>query len=217
VKICLFDLDNRKKVSVNRKNRSGWVSIFAALITFSSLIACGLSPNLIPRTAPDSYPTSTRNTGQDLEATSTPIPNRCDGLTGTLEMQIRVGPAEDVGLEPVSVGEIPFSVVTQASPYLVQGSGSLSYHETLEQAWGTYTVNLDMQTSVTGECTGINGSEQLNAFVDMNGDQLVEVRSDYFNGDYPFSGTHNLDLPLPLEEGATGQGEGWVFILHLSK
>jgi hypothetical protein len=38
---------------------------------------------------------------------SPPVVSRCQGLGGTLEVQVLVGPAEAVGLEPVSVGDVP--------------------------------------------------------------------------------------------------------------
>ena len=52
---------------------------------------------------------------------------------------------------------------------------------------------------------------------EMNGEQMVEVRADGFRGDYPWNGTHTLNLSFPLEDGAMVEGEGGAFVLHLSK
>jgi len=132
-------------------------------------------------------------------------------------MKVLVGPAEAVGLEPLAVGEIPFSIVSEGNAYLVQGSGGVSYQETLGEKWGTYTVSFDMEGVLGGECAGEPGSEELNIIVEMSGEQMVEVRAEGFQGDYPWSGTRNLTLNFPLEDGAIAEGEGWVFILHLSQ
>ena len=146
-----------------------------------------------------------------------PAPSRCDGLSGELEVQVLVGPAEAVGLEPVAVGGIPFSVVSDGEVYVVQGEGAISYQQILEGEWGTYSVSLDMEGTIEGECGGDRGSEGLSILVEMSGVQTVEVRAEGFQGDYPWAGTHELNLSFPLEDGATSQGEGWVFVLHLSE
>lgn len=154
--------------------------------------------------------------GGDLGTTLTPVPSACSGLSGALEMQVLVGPAETVGLTPISMGNIPFTVVSEGEAYLIQGAGSITYEETLEAAWGTYTVSFDMQSTLDGACSGQPGSEYLDLTVEVSGDQMVEVRSDGFQGDYPWSGTHTLNLSFPLEEGAVMEGEGWAFILHFN-
>jgi hypothetical protein len=132
-----------------------------------------------------------------------------------LEVQVLVGPADAVGLEPEAVGSVPFGVTTSAPPYLVQGQGPISYENTLETEWGTYAVTMDLDNAVQGECTGDAGSEQLALILEMTGEQLVVVDSPDFHGEYPWAGTNALDLVFPLEEGATAQGEGWVIVLHL--
>jgi hypothetical protein len=152
-----------------------------------------------------------------LPATPSPsVANRCQGLGGTLEVQVLVGPAEAVDLEPVAVGEVPFAVTTQQAPYLVEGQAPIAYEATLAEEWGTYTVNMDLEIAVSGECQGEAGSELLDLVLDMTGEQLVVVDSEGFHGEYPWSGAHTLNLSFPLEEGATAQGEGWVVVLHLS-
>ena len=132
-------------------------------------------------------------------------------------MQVLAGPAAVVGMEPFAVGTIPFSVVTNGQSNTVQGNGAISYQQVLEKEWGTYTVSLDLNVTVSGECRGNAGSEVLNMTVEVSGDQMVEVRAEGFEGDYPWSGTHELELTFPLEEGASAEGEGWAFILHLNE
>jgi hypothetical protein len=141
----------------------------------------------------------------------------CEGLSGTLEMQILVGPSEAVGLEPVAVGNIPFAVLPTEVGNLAQGSGPITYQDVLEEAWGTYTVNLDLRVTVQGDCEGSEIEGVLNLIVGTTGEQMVEVEAQGFHGEYPWSGTHNFDLSFPIEEGATAEGEGWIFVLHLSE
>jgi hypothetical protein len=136
-------------------------------------------------------------------------------LAGQLEIQVLVGPAEAVGLEPVAVGNVPFTVTTSDPPHLVEGQGPISYEATLAQQWGTYTVTMDMETAVQGECSGEAGSEQLTLVLEMTGEQLVVVEAEGFQGEYPWEGTQTRDLAFPLEEGATAEGEGWAVVLHL--
>lgn len=143
--------------------------------------------------------------------------SRCEGLNGELEMKVLVGPADAAGMEPVAVGSIPFKVVKEEGDYIVQGEGDVSYDQTVGQVWGSYSVSLDMQSTLEGSCTGPLGSETLNITVVSSGNQMVEVRADGFSGDYPWEGTRTLDLSFPLQENATAKGEGWEFVLHLSK
>lgn len=143
--------------------------------------------------------------------------NRCNGLQGALELKILIGPAEAAGLDPLAVGEIPFAVVSNDEPYIIEGSGAMSYDGIYEAEWGTYSVTADFDVSVGGECSGAKDAELLNFTVEMSGNQLVEVRSDKFQGDYPWSGTHQLDLAFPLMNGAEASGEGWQFILLVNQ
>ena len=82
-------------------------------------------------------------------------------------MQVLVGPADAVGLEPVAVGSVPFSVPSDHEPYAVQGGGSISYSDVLQKEWGTYEVTLDLQTTLSGECVAGAGSEARNTPVDL--------------------------------------------------
>jgi hypothetical protein len=128
---------------------------------------------------------------------------------------VLVGPADAVGLEPVAVGEIPFAVVTDQEPYIVEGAGHISYADILIEEWGTYEVTLELDNTVSGECLEVAEAGQLDLTVVSSGSQLVEVEAEEFQGEYPWEGTNSLDVSLPLVDGATAAGEGWTFVLHL--
>jgi len=130
-------------------------------------------------------------------------------------VRVLVGPAEAVGLEPFAVGNIPFAVTTGEEPYVVQGGGPISYADVLVEQWGTYEVTLNMQTTITGECLEGASGEELQMTLEMTGEQMVEVTAEGFHGEYPWAGTASFDVSFPLVEGATVQGEGWAFVLHL--
>jgi len=34
--------------------------------------------------------------------------------------------------------------------------------------------------------------------------------------DYPWSGTQEIEVSFPAEDGATQSGEGWTLVLHLT-
>jgi hypothetical protein len=57
--------------------------------------------------------------------------------------------------------------------------------------------------------------EEINLEVVMTGEQMVEVIADDFHGEYPWTGPHSLEFSVPLLEGASMEGEGWVLTLHL--
>jgi hypothetical protein len=136
-------------------------------------------------------------------------------LSGEIEVQVLVGPAEAVGLEPVAVGSVPIAVVSETPPYRVEGAAPISYEAVLEKEWGTYAVTMDMQVAADGECGGTEGREELQLHMAMSGEQMVEVDAGEFQGEYPWSGDHEFDVVLPLQDGATAAGEGWTFVLHL--
>lgn len=165
---------------------------------------------------PSPTPTPTPTSPVSIQVSPPPTPSsRCQDLAGQIEVKVLVGPADAVGLEPVAVGMVPFAVVSDQAPYLVQGSGTLSYDDVLAQEWGTYAVTMDMAIDVSGECAGSGGSEQLLLTLEATGDQLVVVDAGEFYGEYPWSGTNTFDLQFPLEDGASVEGEGYAFILHL--
>jgi hypothetical protein len=150
-------------------------------------------------------------------ATPTPAPpaSRCEGLSGELEIRVLVGPAEAAGMEPVAVGSVPFAVMAGDGSYAVHGQGPISYAEVLTKEWGTYAVTLDLQMAIEGECAGTAGGEELHLTVSMAGDQMVEVTAEGFQAEYPWAGEASQVVSFPLIEGATAEGEGWSFMLHL--
>ena len=119
-------------------------------------------------------------------------------------------------MEPLAVGSIPFSVVSNGEPFLVDGGGDISYADVLVEKWGTYEVTLDLETRISGECVPAADGATLQLIVGMSGQQMVEVEAEGFQGEYPWSGDQSLEISLPLVEGATAQGEGWLLVLHLN-
>jgi len=194
---------------MSTKTIFGLIGIFVSLVIFSS---CG-NPQ-IAEIDPTATPTPTKIM-QVNPPTQTAVPSRCSGLGGELEIQILVGPAEIVGLEPVSVGSIPFSVTTADAPYLIQGGGGFNYADILVKEWGTYEVTMNMNGSVAGTCLADDTGGELALDLELTGSQLVVVTADGFNGEYPWEGTLPLNLNLPIEEGASASGEGFVIVLHL--
>ncbi len=224
--------------------KNGWwrVSFLVAGILFLVAACSTSSPQepeevaptatSVPQDSEEVVPTATSvSPGDELDSTLTPTPtptpgsgglstptsasSPCEGLSGEIEVQVLVGPAEAVGLEPVAVGSIPIGVVSEAAPYLVEGAGPISYEAVLEEVWGTYAVTLEMEIVVDGECGGTEGEEVLLLNLGMSGEQMVEVTAEGFHGEYPWSGEHEFEVEFPLEEGATVGGEGWEFVLHL--
>ncbi len=192
------------------------------------------TPSTTPRPSPTITPTAAATVSALPNATATPTPtataavpqlpsptvtlpvSACAGLTGSLEVSVQVGPAEVAGLEPVAVGQIPFSTSGSVAPFTVSGSGNVDYSDILQQEWGTYAVTLNMQATITGSCSGAGGSEQLDLVIEMTGEQLVVVTAEGFQNEYPWSGTHTFELEFPVMNGATNEGEGWAFTLLLS-
>ena len=165
---------------------------------------------------PSPTPTYTPTPAAAIEITPPSPSSRCEGLAGDVEIQVLVGPAEAAGMEPLAVGHAPFSVVSGEPPYLVQGGGPISYDAVQTHEWGTYSVALEMETTLSGECTGSGGEEVLHLILEASGEQMVVVDASGFQGEYPWSGSHTFDLTFPLVEGATVQGEGYAFVLHLA-
>ena len=166
------------------------------------IMGCGVTANINPTPTPT-------DSGLSIANSTSP----CSNLSGELEMQVLVGPAEVVGLEPIAVGNIPFTVTWEGGTHVIKGSGTIAYQDVLEQEWGSYTVEFDLQGDILGICEE-NGA--LNMVVTTTGSQLVEVRAEGFQGDYPWTGSHEFALVFPIEEGAIAEGEGWIFLLHLN-
>lgn len=185
--------------------------LFTAIGVVISVAACS------PATGSSPTPTPTPTTILMEITTPTPVADRCDGLSGELELQVLVGPSEAVGLEPIAVGNIPFTVSSDGEGNLVEGGGPVSYQDVLEEEWGTYSVEMDLEAVISGVCVGEGSSGELDLVIEMSGEQMVEVRAKGFQGDYPWAGSHELNLNFPIEEGASAQGEGWAVILHLNE
>ncbi len=193
------------------KYRSSFGAIIF-LIVLVILSACSSAPAASEDPTVTPTPTIVM---QVVLPTSTEIPSKCAGLAGELEVQVLVGPAEIVGLEPHAVGNIPFAVTTGETPYLIQGGGGIDYSDLLAEEWGTYEVTMNLDLTVTGDCDADENGGGLVMVVEMTGNQLVVVIADGFHGEYPWEGTHTIDLDFPLEEGASFAGDGYAFILHL--
>lgn len=189
---------------------------FSRLIWILPLLVIISSCNGVPGVGknPTATPTPTKAV-LAVPPTQTETPSRCAGLAGELEVQVLVGPAEVVGLEPYSVGTIPFAVTSNEEPFILQGGGGLAYSDVLTKEWGTYQVTLNLQLTISGECDDATPAGELAIGVEMDGSQMVVVTAEGFQGEYPWEGTHSLDLNFPLEEGASFSGDGYTFVLHL--
>jgi len=139
----------------------------------------------------------------------------CNGLSGNFEMQILVGPAAVVELEPFGIGSIPFNVDYDQGLYLVRGEGTIDFEDQLEEVWGTYTVFFDMLGEIDGVCTDNDDGAVLDITFDMTGDQVFIVDSAGLQEEYPMSFDYEYEYSFPVEDGATESGEGWALILHL--
>lgn len=136
----------------------------------------------------------------------------CQNLSGTLEVELLVGPADAAGLEPVSIGEIPFVVGGEGE---IAGSTYLDFEDVLEAEWGTFTVYFDGDVFLTGLCREESGGGVLDLTVEFVGDQLIAVDTGGEVQEYPWSGSADVDVSLPVQDGAREAGEGWAFILRL--
>lgn len=192
-----------------------FISSFGAiifLITLVLLSSCSGEP--AASKDPTATPTPTKVI-QVAPPTNTATPSICAGLAGDLEVMILVGPADAVGLEPHTVGSIPFAVTTDEPPYLLQGGGGVEYGDILIEEWGTYEVTMNLDFVITGECDDDIAGGALSMMVEGTGVQLVVVTAEDFHGEYPWEGTVPFDFNFPLEEGASFEGEGYAFVLHL--
>ena len=164
-----------------------------------------------PAPVPTVTPTPAFGPPGDIATPAPTVASPCDSLSGAIEVKVLVGPAAAVGLEPFSVGSVDFSVSSGGAPYVVQGQGHIPYQDILVADWGTYDVTLDLDISISGEC----GDEGLVLELNLAGSQLLEVNAEGFHGEYPWQGEHTFNLVFPLVEGATAEGEGYIFVLHL--
>jgi hypothetical protein len=200
-----------RSVSVNIKYSKSTLSLILTICIFFLLISCSLASG-----SGEVQETPTPAGGLPGMPDNPPThPSVCDGLSAEFEMMVLVGPSDAVGLDPYSVGTIPFSVVSGEAPYIVQGYGQLKYADILVQEWGTYAVDMTMDIMVTGECMDSDSIGELALVVEMTGEQMVEVTADGFHQKYPWAGTQSTDIRVQLMEGASAEEEGWAFILHL--
>ena len=190
------------------------------------LAACGggapeEGPTPTPEAAPaaTATPTPTPVPVEVSEPSPTPPPapeaNRCQGLSGSLEVRVLVGPAVATGMEPLAIGNVPFSVVTDEAPYVLEGGGAVGYDEVLTEEWGTYEVTMDLDVTIGGVCEGEADPAELAMMIEVAGEQMVIVTAEGFQGEYPWSGTYTFEERFPVQEGATAAGEGWEFVLHI--
>jgi len=201
-----------KELIMREMKKSGGM-LFILVLAAILMTACGNTPEMAAE--PEATPTPTEVV---LLLLPTEEPNPCDGLTGTIEMQVLVGPSEAVGMEPVSVGNIPFSVSGAGRTYLASGGGPLLFDEQVYEAeWGTYTVNFSADTTIQGSCLLARETATLDLIITMDGEQKVVVEAEGFEGEYPWSGTREISAVLPAVEGASVSGEGWVVVLHLGQ
>ncbi len=142
-------------------------------------------------------------------------PSICNGLSGNLEMQVLVGPADVVDLEPLGIGSIPLQVAPSAGEYQVSGYGTIDYQDQIDAVWGFYVVTFDSTAILNGLCIGDENSGVLEVTVLTEGEQLVQVFVGAEEWSYPWSGEYTFDLEFPIEDGAEVSGEGWAFVLHL--
>jgi len=185
------------------------------ILSLTSLLFFGCRSSTEPFTDTVATPTPTEITGVLLQPDE--AINRCDGLTGSLEIQILVGPSEVVGMEPVAVGDIPFSVVAHEGDYFIEGSGSVNFDDQVFEAdWGTYTVSFSADNEISGRCEPLDQGAILHMNVTMDGEQMVTVITEGFQMDYPWSGRQEITTSFPAEEGATQSGEGWRLVLYLA-
>lgn len=196
------------------KTRTGTFIGLSAILAVLLISACGNSTPIATQQA-TSTPTPTALAVADPPTPTTP-PSLCEGLSGELEIQILVGPSEAVGLEPVSVGSIPFAVTTDQQPYLLQGSSSFDYADILIKEWGTYDVTMEMAGFITGTCVVDDQAGGLEISLELSGSQVLVVTADGFSQTYPWEGTLPFVYTFPLEEGAALEGEGYSIVLHLN-
>jgi len=193
------------------------ILVLVYLMIFLGFNLTGCSMFTSPEQGVVEIPTATPTGQGGMVVPDNPPEDPCQGLAGKIELQILVGPSEAVGLEPVTVGEIPFVVENEGDFYKVKGSANLdSYSDVLSAEWGTYTVTFEGVTVVSGECISSGDDAKLNLNVEMTGEQNVEIIYEGTELNYPWSGTTQIDTTLPVEDGTQQVGEGWILILHLN-
>jgi hypothetical protein len=189
-----------------------WILIILVII---STLGCNLLSSLgIGDGASEATPTPTILPGGSAGQTGE---NPCEGLSGSIELQLLVGPSEAVGLEPYTMASVPFEVTMDGEVYLVEGSGQTAfYQDVLEAEWGTYSVQFDGEIRISGTCVGAEAPGTLNLYLEMDGEQTVVVVVEGQEMTYPWAGMPTLMASFPIRDGAQQSGEGWTLILHLN-
>lgn len=186
------------------------------LLLAATTLSCSLLSTQGGASPAAATPTSTEMAGDNLPPTSTPD-NPCEGLSGTIEMQLLVGPAEAVGLAPYTFAFIPFQVTREGEAYIVSGGGPVEYYQDVLTAdWGSFSVTFDGDTTISGVCLPSSSSGTLDVRVEMDGQQMVVVVVDGMETSYPWEGSPQVNASFPLVEGAEVSGEGWLLVLHLN-
>ena len=197
-------MDNQKK---------NYFTISAILIFLLAGTGCGIFSELSDQVLPT--PTPTLPGGSGVIA-PTDDQNPCEGLAGSLELQLLIGPSEAVGLEPTTAARIPFAVENVDGEYRVSGSGPVDYYEDIYEAeWGSFTVTFEGETVISGECLSQEDQNMLDIQVEMAGEQTVTIIVEGTETTFPWSGTPTIEASFPLLDGAQAQGEGWQLVLHL--
>lgn len=197
-----------------RKNRL--LVLLSIILVAVTIQSCTLQSSLGTNASSDATPTPTEFVG-DMVVTPSDPNDPCANLSGTLELQLLIGPSEAVGLSPYTFATIPFQVVQEGNVYIVEGSGAVEYYEDILTAdWGSFAVTFDGVTSVTGECVPSDSGGTLDTLIEMNGQQLVVVTVEGVEYSYPWEGSPQVEATFPLLEGAQVDGEGWSLILHLN-
>jgi hypothetical protein len=194
-------------------NQKVWI-LFVLMLSGIVLLGCGLLSGLGGEDADHSTPTPTELSG--LENAFGEGENPCLGASGTLALQLLVGPSEAVGLEPITFVELPFAVDMVDNTYLVVGSGPVQFYEDVYEAdWGSFSVTFEGETLLEGVCHPVPEPGMLEVTLTMTGQQTVVVNVEGVETTYPWSGSPTIQASLPLVEGAEAAGEGWTLILHL--
>jgi hypothetical protein len=141
--------------------------------------------------------------------------SRCYGMVGRIEVRAVVAEAAGLGLDPFSIGEIPFEITSQYAPYRVAGKSKLVYKNKTEEDWGTYKGDINLMGSISGQCLTGDKDGELHINISINGSQLVVIRSKGYNKQIPWSGGVSIPLIFGHSEGYTMAGEKWLFILHM--
>ncbi len=195
---------------MNRFSRSLFLSAVIVLLSLACSLP-GLSGKQEDENEAPLTPTATNTTIISAPLISN---NQCDGLTAQLEVFVMAGPGAAVGLEPFALGSFPLSSTEQNGSFIISGGGPATYNDILTANWGTYEVLMDLDIEITGNCNASVEPNNLDLTVTMSGSQNVIVEAEGLSGEYPWEGTANVMMILPISEGATASGEGWKCILH---